>query len=166
MTPEFAVQFAALIAENYKQEIATTKRVLAAVPEDKDKWAYRPDPRSMSAIELVWHMAGSDVWFLNAIAAASFSYEPAQEPVRPASIAGIVAWYDRETSSGLAKLSAVKPEQWALPVKFGGSEKALALHMTFAVRHSVHHRGQLSSYLRPMGSKVPSIYGSSADERK
>lgn len=164
MTPEFAAQFAALIAENYRQEIETTKRVISAMPVDTAKWAYRPDPKSMSAIELAWHIATSDVWFLNGFATVTFVFDPAKTPAQPATLAGMLEWYDTETRSALDKFKNVSPEQWARPIKLM-VEKPLAMHLTFAVRHSIHHRGQLSAYLRPMGGKVPSIYGPSADEQ-
>jgi uncharacterized damage-inducible protein DinB len=57
------------------------------------------------------------------------------------------------------------PEQLTTPVDFLGAFNFPAvLYLSFVNNHSIHHRGQLSVYLRPMGAKVPSIYGGSADE--
>jgi len=65
----------------------------------------------------------------------------------------------------IEKLSAYTPEEAARIIDFGGFMQAPAAGIiTFAMGHSIHHRGQLSSYIRPMGGKVPSIYGPSADE--
>ena len=66
---------------------------------------------------------------------------------------------------GIEKLSAFTPDEAARMLDFYGFLKTNAAGIvTFAVGHSIHHRGQLSSYIRPMGGKVPSIYGPSADE--
>jgi uncharacterized damage-inducible protein DinB len=164
MTPESAARFAALIAEDFRQEIETTKRVFAAMPDDAAKHAYRPDPKSMTALELAWHIASVDVWYLDSIASASFEFDPSKLPAMPGTVAGILEWYGQETAKALARVGALPPEHWAQVQKFGNGEMPMVMQLTIALRHSVHHRGQLSTYLRPMGGKVPSIYGPSADE--
>jgi uncharacterized damage-inducible protein DinB len=68
-------------------------------------------------------------------------------------------------SPAIEKLSAFTPEEAGKILDFAGFLKAPAAGIiTFSLAHSIHHRGQLSSYIRPMGGKVPSIYGPSADE--
>ncbi len=68
-------------------------------------------------------------------------------------------------STGIEKLSAFTPEEAARILNFYDFIQTPAAGIvSFAMGHSVHHRGQLSSYIRPMGGKVPSIYGPSADE--
>jgi len=80
-------------------------------------------------------------------------------------VADVVSWYEKTLPPLLEKLRAIPPEKLAEPVDFFGVMKQpLVTYMTFMVSHVVHHRGQLSTYLRPMGGKVPSIYGGSADE--
>jgi uncharacterized damage-inducible protein DinB len=77
----------------------------------------------------------------------------------------LVAWYDAELPKAILALRNMTPEQLGAVLDFYGAFQFPAImYVNFAVKHSVHHRGQLSAYLRPMGSKVPSIYGGSADE--
>ncbi len=65
----------------------------------------------------------------------------------------------------MERVRAMTPEQLVTPVDFLGAFNFPAVfYLGFVNNHSIHHRGQLSVYLRPMGSKVPSIYGGSADE--
>ena len=65
----------------------------------------------------------------------------------------------------MARLAGASLESLAAPVSFFGMMEWPALgYLNFSMLHTAHHRGQLSSYLRPMGGKVPAIYGGSADE--
>jgi uncharacterized damage-inducible protein DinB len=80
----------------------------------------------------------------------------------PSHVAG---WYDENFGQRILLLEALSGEDLATPVDFIGlrNDPAVA-YLNIAIRHSVHHRGQLSTYLRPMGAKVPAIYVESADE--
>lgn len=144
-------------------EHPTTKKVLAAMPEDQA--ALKPHEKSMSALELAWHIASAEVWFLNSIAAGKFS---AEDPGRPAgldSFAKILDWYSAEFAAGVARVKAMSGEQLAQPLDFYGIFNMPAVvYLNFLNCHSIHHRGQFSVYLRLAGAKVPSIYGGSADE--
>jgi uncharacterized damage-inducible protein DinB len=64
----------------------------------------------------------------------------------------------------MARAKAVSPADAAKIVDFFGMQFPNVVYLNFMLKHSIHHRGQLSTYLRPMGAKVPSIYGGSADE--
>ena len=147
-----------------EHESKITRRVIAAVPNDKKD--YRPAPKSMSAFELAWHTASSDVWFLKSIAAGSF--EGGGEPTMPAeikSISDLVSWYDRNFPAALEAVKSLSLDQASKPVSFFGVYNfPAARYLGMSLAHTGHHRGQLSAYLRPMGAKVPSIYGGSADE--
>jgi uncharacterized damage-inducible protein DinB len=67
--------------------------------------------------------------------------------------------------SGSARVAALSAEQLLTPVNFMGAFNfPAAFYLAFLNNHSIHHRGELATYLRPMGSKVPSIYGGSYDE--
>ena len=83
----------------------------------------------------------------------------------PRDFADLVNWYETNFLRAANRIRAMTPAQLATPVDFDGVCKMLAVfYLGFVNNHSVHHRGQLAAYLRPMGSKVPSIYGGSADE--
>jgi uncharacterized damage-inducible protein DinB len=83
----------------------------------------------------------------------------------PRDIADLVNWYETNFMRAANRVRAMTPEQLATPVDFMGVFKMPAVfYLAFVNNHGVHHRGQLAAFLRPMGSKVPSIYGGSADE--
>jgi uncharacterized damage-inducible protein DinB len=149
-----------------ENEGRTTARVLAAVPDDSCQ--YRPDDKSRSAWDLATHIATADIWFLDSIVKGAFVFDPTVEKQQVAqfkNVKEVVDFYNREWAAQLAALRALSPQDLATEVDFFGMFKqARAGLLGMANNHSIHHRGQLASYLRAMGSKVPSIYGGSADE--
>jgi uncharacterized damage-inducible protein DinB len=162
MTPEQARFLLDFTLPTLKRETATTAKVMAATPDAN--LDYRPSERCMPAAELVWHIASSDVMFLEGILSGTFGKGP-EKPESAASPEQISAWYTERMSAAIETLSAYTPEEAARILDFYGFIQAPAAGIiTFSLGHSVHHRGQLSSYIRPMGGKVPSIYGPSADE--
>jgi len=165
MTPEFAAGYCAMMLNGIKGEAEITKKVLAAVPDAKSD--YKPDPNARSGWELAWHLANTDVQFLDAIADLKFDMEAMQapRPDKPNNIAELIEWYDRNMQRGFERVAAMSGEQLATSVDFLGAFNFPAvLYLGFLNNHCIHHRGQLSSYLRPMGAKCPSIYGGSYDE--
>jgi len=150
------------ILQGLSQELETTKKVLAAIPEDKRD--YRPDPKARTAWELAWHLASSDVQMTDEIADQKFTMEPRFKE-EPKTVADLVNWYDSNFKRAIDRVRSMTAEQLCTPVDFYGVFNfPVALYLPFVNNHSIHHRGQLAVYLRPMGSKVPSIYGGSADE--
>jgi uncharacterized damage-inducible protein DinB len=164
MTPEFAAAYREMMCEGLMNEFETTKKVLAAIPDAKRD--HRPDPKARTAWELAWHIASEDVLFLEQITEGKFTFPDARyDKEKPSTVADLVAWYDRKFKRAVERLRAMTPAQLVLPINFLGLFNLPAvLYLGFMNNHSVHHRGQLATYLRPMGSKVPSIYGGSADE--
>src|SRR6266700_4680503 len=159
-TPEFILTFRDMMLQGMQMETQTTKKVLAAVPDSGHD--YRPDPKARSAKELAWHLAAEDVKFLDGIANLGFNMKAGSAPATSAEMAD---WYETNFTTRLAKVRAMTVEQLLTPVDFYGVFNfPSALYLGFLNNHSIHHRGQLAVYLRPMGSKVPSIYGGSADE--
>ncbi len=162
LTPEFALSLRAVMLDGFKKEAKTTKRVIAAVPNEES--GYRPDPCARTAWELAWHLANTDIQFLDGIADLKFSMGTARAD-KPTDIAGIMAWYERNLERGLARVELMSAEQLITPVNFAGVFNMPAVfYLGFLNNHSIHHRGELVTYLRPMGSKVPAIYGGSYDE--
>jgi uncharacterized damage-inducible protein DinB len=162
MTPEQAKFLLDYNLPTLKHETATTAKVIAATPNAN--LDYRPTDRCMPAAELLWHIASADVMFLDGILSGAFGKSPAK-PENVATPEQISAWYTQNMSAAIEKLSAYTPEEAARIIDFHGFlQMPAAGFVDFAMRHSIHHRGQLSSYMRPMGGKVPSIYGPSADE--
>ena len=148
-----------------ERESAATVKVLSAVP-DTGK-GYKPDDKSRTAWELATHLATADVWFLQSVIDGAFTWDPEgakQAVAQFGSVEDIVAFYQRELPARLAALRALPGDQLAKNVDFFGMmQQPGAWFIGMANNHSTHHRGQLASYLRAMGSKVPPIYGDSAD---
>ena len=161
MNPEQGKLLYKVFADTMKNETETTKKVMRAIPEDQK--SYKPDPKAKSADELAWHIATTEVWFLDGLLSGEFSMGEA--PAQPSSIAGIVDWYETNHGDRVNKLKDLPAEKLLTPISFFGvMELPAVAYLNLLNLHSCHHRGQLSSYLRPMGGKVPSIYGGSADE--
>lgn len=161
LTPEFAQGYCAMMIDGIVREAEITKKVIAAVPDAAAD--YRPDPCARTARELAWHLANTDVQFLDGIADLSFKMDNPEH--KPQTSAEVVAWYDENLKRGAARVAAMTPEQLMTPIDFYGVFNLPAvLYLGFLNNHSIHHRGELATYLRPMGSKVPSIYGGSYDE--
>ena len=164
MTSEQAAFLRDVFLGSYGMEAGTAKKVIANVPEDKSD--YRPDAKSMTAKELAWHIPSTEMFFLSGIAAGEFKMDG--EPGMPAgvsTIADISAWYDKTIPALLDGVKAMSGDVLAQDLSFFGMMSMPRVsYLSLMNHHSVHHRGQLSAYLRPMGAKVPSIYGPSADE--
>ncbi len=161
---------AKFLVEHYTRlmegELAATLKVLGAVKDDNR--TYKPDDKSRSAWDLATHIATSDVWFLDSIINGKFVFD--QEAAKQAesqfkSSSDVVAFYQKAVPERLQKLRALSADHMTRSVDFFGVVQMPAAQMLgLANNHGIHHRGQLAAYLRPMGSKVPAIYGGSADE--
>jgi uncharacterized damage-inducible protein DinB len=162
MTPEQAQSLTAFLIADYEHESGTTRRVLGAVPAGQEN--YSPDLRSMNALKLTWHLASADDWFLRSIARGAFTPEPTEVPESIQTTADVAAWYDSHIGASIAGVKAMPGEDSAKVLDFFGMMQMPAVvFLQLCIKHSVHHRGQLSAYLRPMGGKVPGIYGPSGD---
>jgi uncharacterized damage-inducible protein DinB len=162
LTPEFALGLRDLMLQGVLQEAQTTKKVIAAVPDAHGD--YRPDPKARTAKELAWHLASVDVQFLDEIADGKFNMEPRYKDA-PKTSAEMAEWYTKNMARAAERVRALIAQQLTTQLDFYGAFNLPAvMYLGFLNNHSIHHRGQLATYLRPMGSKVPSIYGGSADE--
>ena len=165
MNAEQAKAAADAMASLWEGEFAATSQVLAAVKDDNR--GYKPDPKSRTAWELAVHIATADVWFMDSIAQGKFEWN--QDAAKQAesqftNVNEIVEFYRKTAPEKLAALRALPAERLTEVLDFFGVIKMpRAQWIGFANNHSVHHRGQLAAYLRAMGSKVPNIYGPSAD---
>ena len=166
MTSEQAKAAAELIATVWEGEFPATCEVLAAVKNDNRN--YKPDAKSRTAWELATHLATADIWFIDSITKGAFEWNPdaaKQAESQFQNVSDIVAFYKKTFPEKLAALRALPAEKSTEVLDFFGMMKMpRAQFIGFANNHSIHHRGQLAAYLRAMGSKVPAIYGGSADE--
>jgi uncharacterized damage-inducible protein DinB len=145
-----------------RNEQAITKKVIAAIPADKAD--YRPDPCAKSAIELAWHIVAAEHRFLESIVKGEFDVSPNPRPESAKDGAAVAEIYEKYMQQDMDALSKASGEQLAKIIDFRGMFKMEAIGFAqFNLHHVIHHRGQLSTYLRPMGAKVPAIYGESYD---
>lgn len=146
-------------------EHATTLNVLAAVKDGNRD--FKPDAKSRTAWELATHIATSDVWFLDSIINGQFAFDPVaakQAEAQFKTVNDVVEFYKKTYPAKLEALKQLTPEQMTRIVDFMGFMKLPAVgFLGLANNHGIHHRGQLAAYLRQHGSKVPNIYGPSAD---
>ena len=147
-------------------EYATTCKVLAAVKDDNH--SFKPDEKSRSAWELATHLATADIWFLDSIIQGKFNFDPEaakKAEAQFASVNDVVEFYKKTFPAKLAELRGLSDANLTRTVDFFGMmQMPAAAYLPLMNNHSIHHRGQLAAYLRPMGSKVPAMYGGSADE--
>jgi uncharacterized damage-inducible protein DinB len=151
-------------AECFKSEKPRFVRVLQAVPTDKT--AYKPHEKSASAGDIAWLIASEwdDARELIDKGTVNYVVRPA-----PAKVSDSVAAFEKNADEIEKRLAKLNDAAWDKKAQFLMDGKvaweAPLGDMLFGfLFDAIHHRGQLSSYLRPMGAKVPSIYGPSADD--
>lgn len=145
-----------------KNEHRVTKAVIQAIPLDQGD--FRPNPVSMPALSLAWHIVSTEMRFMEAVANGQFDLSPRPLPDSIKNSADLVGWYTTNFETHFQKLTSLSPEHLTKIVDFRGIFQLPAvMYLGFVTSHSIHHRGQLSVYLRPMGAKVPAMYGESYD---
>jgi uncharacterized damage-inducible protein DinB len=151
--------------DTYKREHGTTRRVIANYP--KDKGDLRPHERSQSAKELVWTFA---VEQMLASTAASGPLDLSKGfPPAPATLGEAIAAYEKGVAAVESAVESMPESRLGETIKFLTGPKQVGDvpvgdFFWFTLMDHIHHRGQLSVYVRMAGGQVPSIYGPSADE--
>jgi uncharacterized damage-inducible protein DinB len=163
MTSEEAVFLRNYLIRQIEHERATTQRVLEALPEERRE--YRPHTDARSAIELAWHLANCEIWFLEGIIHGEFAPEHVRMPKHIRTVRDVIAWYENNVPGLIAEVKNLSPDQLTRRSELlGQSSYPAVTYLSALLVHTAHHRGQLAAYLRAMGARVPSIYGGSADE--
>ena len=150
--------------ERRKAEFPAFVRVLKALPQGR--LDYRPDPKARTAAQLGWLLAVEEAALVSALDSGTIDWKDSEPP---ATVEEIVAAYERNAAAVDERLARLDDAGWKKPAKFlmGGQavwEDSVGQFLWGFLFDAIHHRGQLSTYLRPMGGKVPSIYGPSADD--
>jgi uncharacterized damage-inducible protein DinB len=163
MDPAEAKALGQFLVAEMTNEAATTTGVFGAVPDGK--LDYKPDAKSKTALGLLRHITLEDEWLLTSVANGKFVPPPDDSDA-----CGImnpkdaIACYNERIPAAIERVKALSGEDLARQIDMMGFWQMPAVQfLSLAVKHSVHHRGQLSAYLRAMGGKVPGIYGPSAD---
>jgi uncharacterized damage-inducible protein DinB len=148
----------ALFTSFWEKEAKTTRNVIARIPEGSD---YRPDPKSRTASEIAWQIACEEKMIIEALETGKAEWNPGPAPGTMKELLDI---YEKQSEDIVRRWKALPDERWNGSLEFfGGQRPASPMAWSFLF-DIVHHRGQISTYLRPMGSKVPQIYGPSGDE--
>ncbi len=147
----------------WDHENGTSARAIRAMPDGK--LDLKPHPKSMSAAELCWHLATSERYFaVGAMGVEAPGEDPVPKERPPSTVAAMAEAFER-SHAALRRAAGGKPDAWfEQEVEFYGMRLPRVSVGNLMLRHEAHHRGQLTVYLRLAGSKVPSIYGPTADE--
>ena len=162
------------ILPDFDHEAETTRTLLERLPEASAAW--RPHAKSMSLGELGMHVSQIPGWAKIVLEGTQFDTDPPggqrDSPAPFESTAKMLAAYDERVSAARALLLAATDAELMVPwaLKMGGKTlftmPRVAVFRSFVMNHGIHHRGQLSVYLRMCGVALPSIYGPTADMRE
>jgi uncharacterized damage-inducible protein DinB len=161
-----------IILPEFDHEMANTRRTLERIPDNKFSW--KPHDKSFTMQDLASHLANMPTWTGITLTQDSFDVAPpGGEPTRmpqAKTTAELLETFDKNVADARQVIEAVTDEDLQKPwtLLAGGKEvltmpRAMVLR-SFILNHNVHHRGQLTVYLRLNDLPVPAIYGSSADE--
>ena len=148
----------ALFTKFWMDESKTTWNVLARIPEGSD---YRPDPKSRTAQEIAWQIVCEEKMLIDALESGKAEWAP---PPMPATMKDLVDAYEKQSAAMSERWKSLSSACWDGNLEFFGDHRPAAPMAWSFLFDIVHHRGQITTYLRPMGSTVPQIYGPSADE--
>ena len=152
----------------FDHEMTTTRKLLERVPEDRLSW--KPHVKSMSLGGLATHLSNLPWWGLMTVTQPEFDLATSDRQEAASSRAQILETFDRNVAATRAALDGKSDAELMAPwsLRRGGqtifSMPKAAVWRSFMLSHLVHHRGQLSVYLRLLDVPVPSVYGPSADE--
>jgi len=146
-----------------KNETNAFHRVLNALPHDK--WDYTPHEKSQPVAKVVWTLIGEGQALIDLIDKGEFTFGAPPE-VPPAKM---IDAFEQVWDTLLARIEKMDESKWDTKGRFmlGGQvrmEMPISGFLWMFFFDAIHHRGQLSTYIRPMGGKVPSIYGPSGDD--
>ena len=147
-----------LFTKFWTTEAKTTAKVLGRIPEKSD---YRPDPKSRTAQEIAWQIVCEEKMIIEALETGNVTWAPAP---MPATMKDVAATYEKQSAAIADRWKKLSAERWNGELEFFGKQRPASPMAWSFLFDIVHHRGQITTYLRPMGAKVPQIYGPSGDE--
>jgi uncharacterized damage-inducible protein DinB len=151
--------------KHWEKEAPATRKVISRIPEDRSD--YKPEPKSRNAREIAWLIVREEASLVDGLENGAFDWV---EVPCPGKVSQVVSDYEKQHDALTKRLKAIPASRWEerLPFLMDGREvmRENGYDMAWGfLLDQIHHRGQLSTYLRPMGAKVPAIYGPSADEK-
>jgi uncharacterized damage-inducible protein DinB len=153
--------------ERFKVERPGFETVIRALPSDQ--LDYRPNPQNAAAGDIAFFLASTLKWLVDVFDKGEIHRDP-KPPARPSSTEEIAAEYTKHAAEIEKRLATMDDGQWNGDARMYFGEKLMRTMTAGDVAwmflfDAIHHRGQLTAYLRPMGAKVPAVYGPSADEK-
>jgi uncharacterized damage-inducible protein DinB len=165
LTPEQALLLRDSAMRAYAIEQPVTQRVIAAIPLDKAD--FKMDEVGKTALDLAWHIVGAEHRFQDFVVTGAFDTSATGRPAHLDSPAKLAQWYADTSAVDRERVAAMSGDALVTVIDFRGVFQFPAVNfLDVGLRHTIHHRGQLSMYLRPMGAKVPAIYGESYDSAR
>ena len=147
-----------LFTEFWTNEAKTTSKVLGRIPDGSD---YKPDPKSRTAQEIAWQIVCEERMIIEALENGKAEWAP---PPLPATMKEVRDAYEKSRADMVKRWKALPAARWDGMLEFFGTQRPASPMAWSFLFDIVHHRGQITTYLRPMGSTVPQIYGPSGDE--
>ena len=158
-----------LAFSDYEHELQQTRRLLDAIPDDKLE--FKPHAKSWPLGGLAQHIAQLPWWFAETVRSDEFDLAAWERLAPPKSKQEIIDRFERNAADARTALAGLTPEALERPWTLrSGSHviftmpKAATLRLS-CISHLIHHRAQLTIYLRIVDAKVPGLYGPSADEQ-
>jgi uncharacterized damage-inducible protein DinB len=154
----------ALILGFWDKEGATTRKVISRIPQDRSD--YKPDPKARNAREIAWTIVQEEKALGQGLSSGVMDWK---DIPTPSDVKEILDTYDKVHAEATKVFHELDAAGWerSIPMMYQGAEVMRATgyeNLWGFLFDIIHHRGQLSTYLRPMGSTVPQIYGPTADE--
>lgn len=156
----------------FDHEMATTRKMLAVVPEGRNDW--KPHPKSMTLGRLAGHVAELPGWGSVTMEETELDFAPAgAPPMQPGMFTtreGTLRTFDENVAKARAAIAKAPDSEFVVPwtLKAGGrtifTMPRIAVVKSFVMSHMIHHRAQLGVYLRLNDVAIPGCYGPSADE--
>ncbi len=157
-----------MLAE-FTYESATTRKMLERIPEAKLGW--KPHNKSMTLARLASHIAETPEWLGSILQQDEFVFDPTgYTPKEHKTVAELLAAFDKNVESAAAMMQGQSDDHlmkmWRMrsPERVFFEMPRVAVIRTMIMNHTVHHRGQLSVYLRLLDVPLPSVYGPTADD--
>jgi len=158
-----------MLLPEFDHEMATTRKVLERIPDDKFGW--KPHEKSMSMSVLASHVAEMHGWTVPTVKDAELDFAKFDyKPFEPKTTEDLVQHFEKNYNSAIEALQGASDEIWSEPWSLKNGDVTyftmpkIAVMRSMVLNHIVHHRGQLSVYLRENNIPVPAMYGPSADE--
>ncbi|MGH7145124.1 MAG: DinB family protein [Planctomycetota bacterium] len=167
INPTTAVAFRDMVVKgHWAMEAKNTAEVIRRIPADKTE--FKPHEKSTPMGQLARHIFNSEAMFVDGLCDGKFDYQASMKKLgeHPADPKKLADQYVQWQEGAVARLMKLTPEQLVKPIQFHPSMPAMPAfqYLGWMTSHTIHHRAQLTVYLRLTGAKVPAIYGGSADE--